>query len=649
MSSVRFRAARALFQSAAISAAIVLPAIAWPAAARAESLDADDAGIIVVTAGRMEQDADEVASSTTVITQADIATRQSVAVVDLLRTTPGVTISANGGLGTTTSVNIRGAESDQIAMLVDGVKLNDPSSPGGGYNFGNLLTGNIERIEVVRGSQSVLWGSQAIGGVVNVITRAPTDKPSLDLSGEYGWRDTARVTGNASAKLGPVSASVGGDYLRTDGFSAFDEALGGKERDSYRHYGAHAKVNVALSDAVSVDLRGWYSDGNAGIDGFPPPTYSFADTPEFARTKELVGYAGLNAALFDGRWRNRIAYAITDTKRRNVDLTGGSEFETFNAAGRNERFEYQGVAKLTEEVSATFGAETEQARYRTSSYGGPFSRAEARTNSVYGEATLKPVAGLTLTGGVRHDHHDTFGGKTTFAASAVYSPNAGRTILRGSFGEGFKTPTLFELYSDYGNTLLKPESAKSWDAGITQRLLDGRIEAGLTWFQRRSRNQIVFVSCDAPLTGICTDRPYGTYDNVARSKAQGVEFTLALRPVDPFRIEAAYSYIDAKNELTDKDLPRRPKHSVNVSGDYDWTFGLKTGFTITHVGPSFDNASNSRKLQGYVLVDLRAAYPVTAKVELFARVENLFNEQYETAYRYGTARRAGYVGARLAL
>lgn len=635
MKTVHNRAAKALL----LSCALALPTAAY----------AEDADTIVVTAGRMEQKTDEVANSTTVITRAEIETRQSIAVIDLLRTTPGVTIAANGGLGTTTSVYIRGADSDQTVMLIDGVKLNDPSSPGGGFNFGNLLTGNIERIEVVRGSQSVLWGSQAIGGVVNVITRAPTEDPSLNASAEYGWRDTVRLTGNASARFGPVSASLGGDYLRTDGFSTFNEARGATERDGYRHYGANAKFNVALSDAVSVDLRSWYSDGKAGIDGFPPPTFRFGDTPEFARTRELVGYAGLNAALFDGRWRNRIAYAITDTKRRNVDLTGGTEFETFSAQGRNERFEYQGIAELNDMVSATFGAETEKSRYRTSSYGSPFSRADAQTDSVYGQLTLKPIVGLALTGGLRHDHHDTFGGKATFATNAVFTPNEGRTILRASFGQGFKTPTLFQLYSDYGNTLLKPESSESWDAGVTQRLLDGRIEAGVTWFERNTKNQIVFVSCIAPLTGICTGRPFGTYDNVARSRAQGLEFTLALRPVDALKLQAAYSFIDAENQLTGKDLPRRPRHSVNVSVDYDWSFGLKTGFTVTNIGPSFDNASNSRRLQGYVLVDLRAAYSVTKNVELFARIENLFDEQYETAYRYGTARRAAYAGVRLAL
>lgn len=623
--------------------AATLPAIAVPTAAWA-----DESDTIIVSANRTQQSTSEVAQSVTVITLDDIVRRQSIGVADLLRSVPGITVTSNGGLGTTTSVNIRGAESDQTVALIDGVKLNDPSTPGGGFNFGNLLTGNIERIEVVRGSQSVLWGSQAIGGVVNIVTRAPTEKLAINLAGEFGWRDTVRVVGNLSGKFGPVSASVGAGYLRTDGFSTFNETRGGTERDGYRNFGGYAKFNIALSDAVSVDLRSWYSDGKVGIDGFPPPTYSFGDTPEFSRTKELIGYAGLNAALFDGRFHNRIAYTLTDTRRRNTDLTSGSAFETFNAKGRNERFEYQGNFDISDALSATFGAETEKASFRTSSYGGPFSTANARINSFYGQLSAKPVTGLTLSAGLRHDDHDTFGGKTTFSANAVFTPNEGNTTLRASYGEGFKTPSLYQLFSDYGNKVLKPESSRSWDAGITQKLLDGKIEVGATWFHRDSRNLINFISCTAPLTGICTNRPYGTYDNVAKARAQGLEFSLMLKPVDALRVQANYGYVDAINAVTGLDLVRRPRHSVNMSVDYDWAFGLKTGATITHVGASFDNASNTRKLDGYVLVDLRAAFPVTHNIELYGRIENLFNEQYETSYRYGTPRRAAYGGVRLA-
>jgi vitamin B12 transporter len=602
---------------------------------------------IIVTASRGETPLSQVGQSVTVITADEIKTRQTVAVVDLLRTVPGVTFTRNGGLGTTTSVNIRGADSDQTVALIDGVKINDPSSPGSGFNFGNLLTGNIRRIEVVRGSQSVLWGSQAIGGVINIITREPTEDLTFNANAEYGWRDTAQIVGNVSGKFGPVSASVSAGYLQSDSFSTFNEERGATERDGYENYGANAKFNIALSEAISVDLRGWYSNGTTGIDGFPAPLFVFSDTNETAQTEELVGYAGLNVALLDGRLRNRVSYAYTDTIRENLALSGATPVQTFDAKGTNERLEYQGNFDITDGYALTFGAETEKSSFRTVSFGGPASIADARLDSVYGQLSATPITGLTLTAGARYDDSKTFGGKTVLAANGVYSPNDGATTIRASYGEGFKVPSLFQLFSNFGNITLKPESSKGWDAGVTQRLLGGAIEVGATWFHRDTSNQIVFISCPLPRIGICTNRPSGTFDNVARTRAQGLEFGLKLKPVEALTVQANYSWIDAENRANGLKLARRPSQSVNAAIDYIWAFGLETGATFTVVGDSFDNASNTRPVDGYSLVDVRASFPITAAIAVYGRIENLFDEQYETIFRFGTPRRAAYAGVRL--
>jgi vitamin B12 transporter len=642
-----------IFKTILLTATILSPAVISTNAYADEATDET----IIVTANRGETPVSQVGQSVTVITEDEIETRQTVAVVDLLRNVPGVTFSRNGGVGTSTSVNIRGADGDQTVALIDGVKINDPSSPGSGFNFGNLLTGNIGRIEVVRGSQSVLWGSQAIGGVVNIITREPTEDLTFNANAEYGWRDTGQVVGNASGKFGPVSASVGAGYLRSDSFSTFNETRGGTERDGYENYGANAKFNVAFSDAFSLDLRGWYSNGKVGIDGFAPPTFAFGDTNETAETEELVGYAGLNAAFLDGRFRNRIAYAYTDTVRENLDLSGATPFQTFDAKGSNERFEYQGNFDIADGYGLVFGAETEKSAFRTSSFGGPIARADARLDSFYGQFSAAPVQGLTLTAGVRYDDSKTFGGKTVLAANGVYSPNEGATTIRASYGEGFKVPSLFQLFSDFGNRALKPESSKGWDAGVTQKLLEGAIEVGATYFHRNTSNQIVFISC-GPQVGICTGRPFGTYDNVARARAKGLEFGLKLKPVEALTVQANYSWIDTENKTPSDPvigdrLLRRPKQSVNASLDYKWGFGMETGISINHTDSSFDvdfDANFNTVLvenEGYVLVDLRASYPLTESISLYGRVENLFDERYETIFQYGTPRRAVYAGVRL--
>ena len=618
-------------------------ALSAPAFAETAALAEGGGDTIIVTASRSEQPLSETGRSITVIDEDQIERTQSTTVTDLLRGVPGVTFSRNGGIGTSTSVFIRGADSTHTVALIDGVKLNDPSSPGGGFNFGNLLTGNISRIEVLRGSQSVIWGSQAMGGVINTVTREPTDDLSINARAEYGYRESGNVVGNVSGRSGPVAASVGAGYYHSEGISAFNEDRGGEERDGHRNFGANGKVEITLTDAISVDLRGYYSDSRTDIDGFvfANGVFGLGDTPEFTDSEEFVGYSGLNFALFDGRFRNRVAFAYTSTKRENLNL----DVQTFDSLGENERFEYQGIFDISDMFRATFGAETEKAKYRIGS-GATADRNRADTDSFYGQISASPLAGFTATAGVRYDDHSTFGDETTFAGDIVYSPNDGNTTLRASYGEGFKVPSLFQLFSDYGNTALDPETSTSFDASVTQLLVGGKLELGATAFRRDSDNLIDYISCPV-LTGICDGRPFGTYDNIGRARAQGLEFTLVARPVDALTWALNYSLIDTENRDTGLKLNRRPKHSVNASIDYDWAFGLQTGATVTHVGSHFDDISNTNEVEGYVLVDVRAAVPITDNIELYGRVDNLFDERYETVFRYGAPGRSAFGGVRL--
>jgi vitamin B12 transporter len=639
-----------------LSAAIAAPAVAQtspadeaaPAQSGAGLSDASASGDqIVVTAGRVAQPLSRVGQSITVFDADTIATRQAVSPLDLLRQAPGVSIAQNGGPGTTASVFIRGAESDQTVALIDGVKVNFPSTPGGGFDFSSLLIGNIDRIEVLRGPASVLWGSQAIGGVVNLITRQPTDRLAVNASAEGGSYGTAQGFANVSDRFGALSASVGGGYYRTDGISAFD---GGQERDGHRNTAANASFNLALGPDVSIDLRGFYSRNRTGFDGFAPPAYTFGDTKEYGIGHEFVGYAGLNAALFDGRLRNRLGFAYTRNRNRNYDPDGFT-FETFDGRGRNERAEYQGVLDIADGYQATFGAEHEYSRYRASSFGADATGGHQTIDSGYGQLVLTPFVGLTATGGVRYDRHSAFGGRTSYSGSGAYTPNGGATTLRASYTTGFKAPSLYQLLSEYGNGTLRPETSRGWDAGVTQRALDGRFEAGVTYFRRLSRNLIDFVNCFDE-SGICANRPFGTYDNVARARSQGFEFTATVKPVEALTIAASYTYLDARDRSAGSAtygdrLARRPANSVTVNGDYRWPFGLSTGFTVTHVSASYSSAGEVNRVAGYAIADLRASYPLGEHVEVYGRIQNIGNERYETVYQYGQPGRAAYGGIRL--
>ncbi len=633
---------------------VLLPALlAIPFTCSSLEVRATEMSEIVVTATRSEQPVDRIGQSVTVLTDAALTRRQSNTVSDALRSVPGLSITRNGGTGQTTSVFIRGADSEQTVVLIDGVKLNDPASPGGAFDFSNLLTSNIERIEVVRGSQSVLWGSQAIGGVVNIITRQASDEAfALNGDAEYGANKSSRLAGNAvgnlTTSIAAIAADVGANYFDTDGVSAFNQQRGGSERDGYRNYGGHAKFKVTFNDNVSLDLRTRYADGKSDYDGFAPPDFNFGDTREYGRTREFVGYVGVNLSLLDERLHNRLAYSQTSINRDNFDPDGFFK-HSFEAKGINERIEYQGVFEISEQWQSTFGAETEKARSRTEGFGGPVARTDSRMDSVYAQLTATPITGLTATLGVRHDDHDRFGGETTLAASAVYTPNEGATTLRASYGQGFKAPSLFQLFSDFGNAEVTPETSNSWDVGITQRLLGGAMTVGAIWFQRDTQDQIDFVSCFADSTPKCIDRPFGTYDNIRESSARGAELTLAWQALDALDLTANYTWLDAQNDETNDELARRPKNTINASVDYRWSFGLSTGVTLTRVGSSFDNAANTRRLEAYSLVDLHASFPIGEQFEVFGRIENLLDDHFETVFEYGTPRRGAFAGVRMRL
>jgi vitamin B12 transporter len=603
-------------------------------------LAAASADEIVVTSARAPQSAAETGQAVTVIGRDLIEQRQTVVVSDLLAQTPGVAVSRNGGVGGFTGLRLRGAEAEQTLVLIDGVKVNDPSSPGGGFDFANLLADNIERIEVLRGPNSVPWGSQAIGGVVNIVTARPAAEPSLTARIEGGSFGTAQAVANGSFTTGPVAASLGGGYFTTDGISA---ARVGNERDGYERYAANGRVEVSLTDNIAVDLRGFYDHGRTELDGFPPPAFTFADTPEFSTIQELFGYAGVRATF--GAFANRAAFTIADVNRDNFDVP--DSMPSFIARGRVERFEYQGDLKASDWARLVFGAESERSRF-----GDGTSVFRTGIDSAWGELIVKPVAPLTLTGRVRYDDHRDFGGHASFGGNAAL--DLGATIVRASYAEGFKAPTLFQLRSDFGNPALRPETARSIDLGVEQRLAGDVLTGSVTYFHRRTRNQIDFAPCQDDIA-ICADgaRPFGTYDNIARARASGVEAAIDIRPTQALRINAAYTWLDAENRTPGnpdfgKTLLRRPKSSVALNADWWAPFGLSVGGTIRQVSDSADRDAfgNRVRLDGYVLADLRVAYPISDRFEVYGRVENLFDAQYETVLDYNTPGRAAYAGVR---
>ncbi|MEN5147662.1 TonB-dependent receptor plug domain-containing protein [Brevundimonas diminuta] len=617
---------------------------------------------VVVTANRSAQPIERVGASVTVLTQAAIEARQTPAVVELLAQTPGVSYTRNGGPGTATTLRIRGAEGHHTVVLIDGVKLNDPSSTQGGFNFGNLLIGDTARIEVLRGAQSTLWGSQAIGGVVNIVTAEPTEALQGSLDAEAGSHGTTYFRGGVGGAGERVSWRLAASRYDTDGYSSY---AAGKEDDGYSNTGLSGRLNVKVTDAVSLDLRSVWSSGRNDFDAYN------GDSREYGRTEELVAYAGVNFDLLDGRFRNRIGYAHTDTERRNFNPDNKIQTLTFDAEGQNRRWEYQGAFAVTEALNATFGLEHEKSEMKTRSPGDwspnpAYGRGEAELNSAYGQVQWTVLNGLTLTGGLRYDDHDQYGDNLLGQVAAAWALNEGDTVLRASWGQGFRAPGLYELYSEYGNLNVQPEEFDSWEIGVEQRLFD-RAVVSIAYFNRQADNEINYNGCveakDKPNDPLCVigkyiddkgkERDllrYGYYRNLQKTEAQGIEMIGRVDVTDRLNVSANYTWTDAKNASGDYDgkrLTRRPEHMANLAADYDWAFGLKTGLSVRYVGETFNDGPNKVKVDAYTLVDIRASYPIDDHLEVYGRIENAFDEEYQTVLGYGTAGRGVFGGVRV--
>lgn len=604
---------------------------------------------IVVTALRTPVEDSRVSSSVTVLEDEAIQAAQTLAVTDILLRTPGVTIARNGGYGTSTSLRIRGADDGGTVLVVDGMRLADPSATAGGANFTNLFIDDAERIEILRGPQSILWGSNAIGGVVNVVTRRAKKPLEGSFAVEAGSNNTvsARVGAGGTSEL--VDWRVSGSRFYTDGISARSN---GTEDDGYRRTSASGTAKLKFAPDVSLDLRGYWSDARGEFDG------SSGDTEAYGTTREWSGYAGLNFALLGGRLVNRLAVTQAISDRENFDPARTVRAITFDAHGRLRRFEYQGTFTLSEAVQVVFGAEREEQRMTTASPGNstapyvltPYS---VDTDSLYGQVRVSPVEGLTLDAGTRYDHQSMFGGNTVFSAGGAYTPNDGATVLRGNYSEGYKAPSLYQMYSAYGDAGLRPEKAKGWEVGVEQGL--GRyFRASATWFQRKSDNLIDFAYCPTggTLPDICytpgtnTSR-FGYYANVARAHAKGLELA-GSAVFGPMFANANYTFTEAEDRTADastygRQLPRVPRHMANIEGGFDVS-GLRAVVAARYSGETFNSASSSAVLGDYWLFDARAQYALAPGLLLQGRVDNIGDKHYETASGYGSLGRTVFAG-----
>ncbi len=587
---------------------------------------------IVVTATGLPRPIDQTGQAITIVTRDEIERVQGADVTRVLTRLPGTTFTRTGPLGSLTLLGVRGAPAGQTLVLIDGVPSNDPANANAEFDLSQLASGTIESIELLRGPNSVVWGSQAMGGVMNIATRVEN---GLSASFEYGGKD--RLTASAAAGIASerLEAGVSGSFVDAGGHSA---AASGSEKDGYRQYSLAARAKYGLTDALSLTATARYAEGEVDLDGFPPPSFSFADADV---TEKLTSWSGRIGALYQtGMLTLRAGLAVSDTER-----VGDDPFFPYSLDGHAERVELFGRIDLPGAVALDFGGDYEWSRFANAPDEG-----KAHNGSMH--ALLGYYGGrVTLTGGLRYDDHSGFGGEWTFGANGAYEIGKGWRV-RVAYGEGFKAPTLYQLHSQYGNSGLRPERSKGYELGIVHGERSASVYLALTAYRRDAEHLIDFFSCFSGTDPLCATRPFGFYYNVGKGRAQGVETEVGLHLSPELVSRFVYSFTDTENRTpgdpdNGKFFARRPQHMMSASLDWESRFGLALGFDIRVVGDAYDNRSNTVKLDSYALVDLRASYRLDDMVELFGRIENIWDENYAIAAGYGTEGRAAYIGLRL--
>ena len=594
---------------------------------------------ITVLASGARETLDTTGVSVSVFGREELDSVQGADLTRLLERAPGVSLSRNGGPGSFTGVRVRGAEAEQLLVLIDGVRVSDVAAPGGGFDFGNLLMGNLAKVELLRSSNSTIWGSQALGGVL----AATTGGEGYFGSAEYGADETFYGSAGMGFAAGPAELGLQGAYFDGDGFSA---AAAGTEPDGFRQAELAGQAKTALGGGVAVFANGRYADGRVELDGFPAPNFTLADTAEYQDTHQLSGAGGIEYA--GSRISLRAAYSLADTERENFDPAFGPA-PTYTAAGTSERAELRGRWRFADGLALDFGAEREWLRFSS------LFDALHRTATAGIYAQLDYGSGpFHLAAGVRHDQHRDFGGEWSFGADASWRIAYG-VRAKASYGEAFKAPTLFQLHSDFGNGSLQPETSRGVDLGVEYShelgFVRGLATLEVTGFRRDTDGLIGFVSCFGASGGICAGRPFGTYDNIGEARAQGVEIEGQVQLMDLLTLGGAYTLLDAEDRTQGSaargnELARRPDHAITLTADWKAGAALAFGADLRVVSDSFDDPANQVPLDGYAVLTLRGEWHATEPITLFARVENVWDESYQTAAGYATPGRGAYLGAR---
>ena len=616
----------------AIVTAMILAACATHAADVTETQLPD----MVVTPTGQAAAMNQLGHTISVITADQISANGWRTLPEALRSVPGMHVAQSGAPGSTVSLFIRGSRTSHIVVLVDGVRMNDPSSPTRKAYASSVDLSNVARIEIVRGPQSGLYGADAIAGVINIITKQSGEGTHGSFSVEAGSYETFRASADVASRQGKVNGAASVSYLESDGFSSASEQFeGNEEADGVERLTASARVGVDPSDALSLEAFVRFVESSNDYDAGAGPN---ADAEgNVAQNDQILTGIRAKVGAPASRWQQTLSAQYAEFERTFEDSWGISEFD-----GENWEAEWRHDLAVSDAHNVSLGLS-----YRDeSAESDTLTTVSADTLSAYLQDQMSYGA-FDAVVGVRYDDHDAFGDEVTYRVAPSFLVEKTRTRLKGSVGTGFKAPSLYQLYAPAtawgptGNAELEPETSLGWDAGIEQVLLPDTLTLGVTYFASTVEDLIDYVV---------------GYQNVSEVESRGVEVVASLKATERITIDATYTYTDSENQDTGEQLIRIPKDRASLAIGYAMTPRARVNATVLYVGARDDVYYDASmfmsvpvRADAYTVVYLAGSVDVSDSVTLFARVDNHFDETYSEIYGYGTAGLSGYGGVKVAL
>ena len=610
---------------------------------------------ITVTATRIDTPTREIASSVTVITRRDIELSQKTTVLEILQEVPGLILVQNGPAGAAASVHIRGGNAEHTLVMMDGMVINDPITPSRSIDLAHCSLDNVERIEILRGPQSTLYGSDALSGVINIITQKGEGKPSFDFSARGGSYGTFVSNTAFSGSTGKIFYSLGASYSQSDGFSAASQTYeGNTEKDGYNNLTLSSRLAFRLSDAIDFDLIARRVETKIDIDNFGG---AFGDDPNHSQTYNslfIKGQARLN--LWNDRWEQKLSLALVNYDRSYENPTDSFHpFDSENASYKSSLFkiDWQHNLYLHDSNTLTFGADFQQeqgeSEYNSNGLWGPFESffplQKAGTIGLYFQDQIRISGRFFATLGARLDSTDRFGTALTYRIAPAYIFENTGTKIKGTIGTGFKSPSLYQLYAPgtfwgpIGNSNLEPEKSTGWDFGIEQRIYQEKIKLSITYFSHIYKNLIEF------------DYLFG-YINISEAESRGLEFVLEAAPLESVSVQTSYTRQSAVDTKTGDVLLRRPKDHFQTKLRVQPLKRVRMDLTWILIGQRDDMeyigySSQRVNMPSFSLVNATASYETLANASIFIKLDNVFNTTYEMIRGFGTPGLSGSLGFKI--